>query len=76
MKNLKKLIQKAFTTETYRAGLEQATAVVAMYQKHFPEAMKCLATELAECLTALRFPEPHRKRFYLAHLRLSCDKAN
>jgi hypothetical protein len=69
------LIQKTFTADTYKAGLEQATAVVAMYQEQFPEAMMCLATELAECLTALRFPEPHRKRFYLAHLCLSWDKA-
>lgn len=59
---LKKLIQKAFTAQSYKAGVEQAQAVVAMCQEQFPEAMKCLATSLEECLTALRFPELHRKR--------------
>jgi transposase-like protein len=39
-----------------------------MYQEQFPEAMRCLATELAECLTALRFPEPHRKRIRTTNL--------
>jgi len=55
---LKKLIRKAFTAQSYNLGLEQAQGVVARYQEQFPEAMKCLATDLAECLTALRFPEP------------------
>ena len=65
---LKKLIQNAFTADTCKAGLEQATAVVAMYQEQFPEAMKCLRTDLEECLTALRFPEPHRKRIRTTNL--------
>ena len=65
---LKKLIQKAFTAQSYKSGLEQAQAVVAMYQEQFPEAMKCLATGLEECLTALRFPEPHRKRIRTTNL--------
>ena len=30
--------------------------------------MKCLATDLAECLTALRFPELHRKRIRTTNL--------
>jgi transposase-like protein len=59
---LKKLIQKAFTRQSCKSGLEQAQAVVAMYQEQFPEAMKCLATGLDECLTALRFPERWRSR--------------
>lgn len=65
---LKKLIQKAFTTQSYKSGLEQAEAVVAMYRDQFPEAMKCLATGLEECLTALRFPEAHRKRIRTTNL--------
>ena len=65
---LKKLIQKAFTAQSYKAGLEQAQAVVAMYREQFPEAMKCLATDLEECLTALRFPEAHRKRIRTTNL--------
>jgi len=65
---LKKLIQKAFTAQSYKAGVEQAQAVVAMYQEQFPEAMKCLVTSLEECLTALRFPEVHRKRVRTTNL--------
>lgn len=65
---LKKLIQKAFTAQTYKLGLEQGRAVVAMYEEQFPEAMKCLATDLEECLTARRFPEPHRKRIGTTNL--------
>jgi len=65
---LKKLIQKAFTAQSYKTGLVEARAVVAMYQEQLPEAMKCLATDLEECLTALRFPEPHRKRIRTTNL--------
>ena len=42
--------------------------MVAVYQEQFPEAMKCLATGLEECLTALRFPETHRKRIRTTNL--------
>jgi putative transposase len=65
---LKKLIQKAFTAQSHKAGLEQAKAVVAMYEREYPEAMKCLGTDLEECLTALRFPETHRKRIRTTNL--------
>src|SRR5206468_4898907 len=59
---LKKLLQKAFTAKSFKAGLEQAQGIVAAYQKDYPEAMKCLRTDLEECLTALCFPESHRRR--------------
>jgi len=65
---LKRLIQKAFTAASYKKGLEQAQGIVAMYRDHFPEAMKCLANDLEEVLTALRFPEPHRKRIRTTNL--------
>ena len=65
---LKKLLQKAFTAQSFTAGLEQAQGIVAAYQEDYPEAMKCLATDLEECLTALRFPESHRKRIRTTNL--------
>jgi putative transposase len=65
---LKKLIQKAFKAQNYKAGLAEARAVVAMYEQEYPEAMKCLRTDLEECLTILRFPEPHRKRVRTTNL--------
>jgi len=65
---IRKLLHKAFTAQGYTAGLEQAKAVVAMYEQEYPEAMKCLRTDLEECLTALRFPEAHRKRIRTTNL--------
>ena len=65
---LKKLIHKAFTSASYKKGLEQAQGIVATYREQFPEAMKCLATDLEEVLTALRFPESHRKRIRTTNL--------
>src|SRR5512136_858090 len=65
---LKKLIHKAFIAQSYKAGLAEARAVVAMYEQDYPEAMTCLGTDLEECLTALRFPEPHRKRMRTTNL--------
>ena len=54
--------------QNYKASVEQAQEVVAMYQEESPEAMKCLATDLEECLTALRFAEMHRKRIRTTNL--------
>jgi len=65
---IKKLLQKALTAQSHKTGLERAQAIVAMYEKDYPEAMKCLATDLEEVLTALRFPESHRKRIRTANL--------
>ena len=39
-----------------------------MYQENYPEAMKCLAADLEECLTALKLPEAHRKRVRTTNL--------
>jgi putative transposase len=58
---LKRLIQKAFTAASYKKGHEQAQGIVVSYRDQFPEAIKCLATDLEEVLTALQFPESHRK---------------
>lgn len=65
---LKKLIQRAFTAKSAEAGLEQAQGIVAVYEKDYPEAMKCLKADLAEVLTALRFPDTHRKRIRTTNL--------
>jgi putative transposase len=66
---IKKLLHKAFTAQSHKLGVEQAQGIVAMYEQEYPEAMKCLRTDLEECLTALRFPEPHRKRIRTTNLR-------
>ena len=65
---IKKLLHRAFWAPSHKLGLEQAQGIVAMYEQDYPEAMKCLATDLEECLTALRFPEPDRKRIRTTNL--------
>lgn len=65
---IKKLIRKAFTAQTPAEGLAQARGLVAMYETDYPEAMKCLAADLEECLTVLRLPEAHRKRVRTTNL--------
>lgn len=57
---LKKLIRRAFTAATHAEGLAQARAIINQYQEAFPAAMKCLAQDLEECLTALKLPLAHR----------------
>ena len=59
---LKTLIYNAFTAKTYAHGLKQAQAIVAQYQERFPAAMKCLAQDVEECLTALKLPLAHRRQ--------------
>ena len=61
-------MNRQLPSQTHKAGLERAQAVVAMHEKEYPEAMKCLATDLEEVLTALRFPESHRKRIRTTNL--------
>ncbi|MCX7825657.1 MAG: transposase, partial [Verrucomicrobiae bacterium] len=65
---LKKLMAQAFRAARYEAGLRQAQAIIARYQADYPEAMKCLRTDLEEVLTALRFPAAHRVRIRTTNL--------
>ena len=65
---LKRLLAKAFRAASYEAGLKEAQAVLARYEAEYPEAMKCLRTDLEEVLTALRFPEGHRVRIRTTNL--------
>jgi len=58
--SLKKLIQRAFTAARYEEGLAQAQSIIDQYKDSYPAAMKCLAQDLEECLTALKFPFAHR----------------
>ena len=58
--SLKKLIQRAFTAARYEEGMAQAQSIIDQYKDSYPAAMKCLAQDLEECLTALKFPFAHR----------------
>ena len=66
-----------------KADLEQAQGIVAMYEQEYREAMKYLRTDLEAVLTALRFPESHRKRIRTTNLLLesgallsTCEASN
>lgn len=40
--------------------MAQAQSIIDQYKDSYPAAMKCLAQDLEECLTALKFPFAHR----------------
>jgi len=65
---LKKLIRKAFTARSYKAGLSQARKIIADHRESFPSAMKCLEQDLEECLAALKFPFAHRRQIRTTNL--------
>jgi len=58
--SLKRLIHRAFTAARYEEGLAQAQSIIDQYKDAYPAAMKCLARDIQECLTALKFPFAHR----------------
>jgi transposase-like protein len=51
-----------------RTGLPDGITHANRRAAEYPEAMKCLATDLEEVLTTLRFPESHRKRIRTTNL--------
>lgn len=59
---IKKQIQRVFQADTYEQGLARGRKLIADYQDHYPNAMKCLEKSLEECLTCLKLPESHRRR--------------
>ncbi len=65
---LKKLIYKAFTARSYKAGMARARTTIAEYKESFPAAMKCLQQDLEESLTVLKFPLVHRVRIRTTNL--------
>jgi len=65
---MKKLIQQVFLAPSYESGLRRGRALIARFGKRYGEAMSCLEKDLEECLTYLRFPEPHRKRIRTTNL--------
>lgn len=65
---IKKLILKAFTAASFPKGLALGQALIAQHKEAFPEAMRCLARDLEECLTVLRFPFAHRTRIRTTNL--------
>ena len=59
---MKGMIQRIFTADSYESALRRGKELIARYQDAFPEAMACLEKDLEECLTCLRFPAEHRPR--------------
>lgn len=65
---IKKLLLKAFTATSFSKGLALGQALIAQHQEAFPEAMRCLARDLEECLTVLKFPFAHRAKIRTTNL--------
>ena len=60
--DLKRQIHAVFYAQDYETGLKKGRALLAQYEDRYPQAMKCLAKSLEECLTCLKLPESHRRR--------------
>jgi len=59
--SLKPLIQRVFLAKSYDQGIQSGKALIARFRERFPSAMECLAEDLEECLTYLKFPPAHRR---------------
>ncbi len=58
---LRPLIRNVFCAAAYEEGLRKGRALIDRFKERFPSAMECLAKDLEECLTCLKFPPQHRK---------------
>jgi len=65
---LKPLIQQVFLAPDHATALRRGRALIARFRSRCPSAMECLAKDLDECLTYLRFPVEHRTRLRTTNL--------
>ena len=59
---MKQLVQQVFVAPQYAVALKRGRALVARFRDRYPAAMECLARDLEECVTYLRFPAAHHRR--------------
>ena len=59
---MKGLVQQIFLAPTHAAALKRGRDLIAKFTERYPAAMDCLARDLEECVTHLRFPEAHHQR--------------
>lgn len=59
---MKGLVQHIFLAPTYAIAVKRGRDLIAKFKDRYPAAMECLARDLEECVTYLRFPEAHHRR--------------
>lgn len=59
---MKALVQQVFLAPTYALAIKRGRALIARFGDRYTSAMECLAQDLEECVTYLRFPEVHHRR--------------
>src|SRR5712692_10478368 len=59
---MKGLVRQIFLAPTYAAAVKRGRDLIAKFKDRYPAAMECLARDLEECVTHLRFPEAHHQR--------------
>jgi len=57
-----------FLAPDHATALRRGRALIARFRSRCPSAMECLAKDLDECLTYLRFPVEHRTRLRTTNL--------
>ncbi|MDI6788934.1 MAG: IS256 family transposase [Planctomycetota bacterium] len=58
---IKPMIWEVFRAENYEDGMTKGKKLIAKYRNQYPSAMECLEKDLAETLTALKFPQQHHR---------------
>jgi len=56
------LVQQVFLAPTYELAMKRGRALIARFRDRYTAAMECVEHDLEECVTYLRFPEPHHRR--------------
>ena len=59
--DIKPMIWEVFRAETYEEGMTKGKKLIMKYRNQYPSAMECMEKDLAETLTALKFPQQHRR---------------
>lgn len=66
---MKKKVQRVFTkAPDFATAVRWGRELVAEYQELYPAAMECLAKDLEECLSCLKFPKAHALRIRTTNL--------
>ena len=58
-KGMKPLVHQVFYAPSYGQGLRQGQELITRFKNNYTSAMECLEQDLRQCITYLKFPEPH-----------------
>ena len=69
---MKLLLHRVYRASSYEEGLRLGRELIARFKGIYTSAMECLGEDLAECLTYLKFPQPHWKAIRTTNLLERC----